>query len=331
MKSLISFLSLAIVLAASSMANANTMCTPTDVTLDFVQLADASEAPVIDVVTGAGIPASDCLILLGNDKPLPKGSNIGTYQDGFMNGEGEYFKYFDPFYLGEGDDDNDGFNDDLAFIDPTTDLQNLDGNGGLDDPGWIYLGKDDGAGFGVGEEPVEVGKGIDGGVTVSNALVDINFICEQGTSLNGDNCTKGTWSIEPDEDIAQTLEELLGDGVFDHLALVFKTGNVCHEYAVDKPNKCIDDEKSPEFAIYDFDFGTLLGNAALEFPYNLGGSFDLSNTFHGTALSHFSVWVRDPAFDDITTRTISEPSANLFLVLGILMILGRYRSNRGVL
>jgi len=365
MKYIIQLLGLVMLSVTSSFAMATAMCSTTDIKLDFVQLAydpvDPAPAALFDVGAGNGISTSDCVLLLGNDQPLPSGHNIGEYQDGLLNGEVKdsnsppslkpYNTLFDPFYDSAtpetplASNGSEGYNSELLFIDPLKDLQDLDDTDGNDDktdPGWIYLGKDEGDGFGVGEDPVQVGKDLLGGVTISDALVDITFTCAVGSF--GDGCTMGAWSIEPAFDIATTLEELLGTGFFDQLAFVIKTGNVCHPSEVEEDDvggkkDCIDELEGPQFAIYNFDFAAIfegmLGSeaaatAALQFPYNLGGTFDVSNTFHGADISHISVWARDPS-SDITTTTISEPNAKLLLVLALFMIFIRYKRKHGIL
>jgi len=354
MKCIIQLLSLVSLSLFSATVMAGTMCSPDGVKLESVQLADGdpSNPNIIDAVSP--INASDCLLLLGNDQPLPSGSNIGTYKDGLLNGEVWHDNdggggnidlglspdniYFDPFAP----------DSELKFITPE-DLQDLDGVGGLNDPGWIYLGKDNGDGFGYG---VEVGKDVDGGVEVTpfidgEGLVNINFNCLDSISL-GNNCSVGEWSIEPNPDIVEDLTELLGDGFFDHLAFVIKTGNVCHP--VDDPhllepgtdtnsdnNECRDNLEGPQFAIYDFNFRDIFKNLgldddgvidALQSPYNLGGTFNVSDIFHNKqVISHISVWVRDPSY----AIEVPEPRASLLLLLGLIMIVARFRSNRGML
>ncbi len=82
MKYIIQLLSLVTMLTISSSAMATSMCSTDDFQLDFVQLASEALPPLI-----INESSSDCLLLLGNDQPLPSGSNIGTYQDGLLNGE----------------------------------------------------------------------------------------------------------------------------------------------------------------------------------------------------------------------------------------------------
>jgi hypothetical protein len=95
------------------------------------------------------------------------------------------------------------------------------------------------------------------------------------------------------------LFDLFGEGVFDHLALVFKSGNV--------------DTISPgaDRTIYDFNFNTFFVTSLdLTMPYNLMGTFDMTDIFDGYGISHISTWTRAPTFDHITT-TVSEPRVSL--------------------
>lgn len=403
MKYIMQLIGLAILLFTSSSAMATAMCSPNDVKLDFVQLADLSEDPIIapaaDPEDYFFIPATDCILLLGNDQPLPTGHNIGEYQDGLLNGEvwlpspdsrlSEFNTLFDPFYdLGGplAQNGDDGYNN-ILFIDSETDLQDLDdtdGNTDKTDPGWVFLGKDDadankdgeGDGFqyadtGVGlvnnliEDPEDENYDNLTGIAIEN-LLDINFTCfddltDADTAFNlgdtydgGENdgkereCTLGTWSIMPDIDIVDKLDELFGEGVFDHLAIIFKTGNVCHPSQIegddvegkgndnskkdkDNSNGCIDALEGPQFAIYDFNFADIFnsfpgGDAeeALQSPYNLGGRFDLFDTFHGHGISHISVLARDPA--SITTE-MPEPKSTVIMLFALALLLLRFKVN----
>ena len=393
MKFLIQLMSLVFMLLASSAAMAGAMCTDSDVTLDFIQLAydPLTPAPEIpDPIPFGSRDASDCILLLGNDQPIPMGHNIGEYQDGLLNGEvwlpspdprlSEYNTLFDPFYdsvtpitplVQNGDD---GYNA-ILFINPLTDLQDLDdtdGNTNKTDPGWVYLGKDEGDDFqysrtGVGvvddffdpdfDDPGYVPSGLEG--IAIEKLLNISFTCsdesaEYGSFNLGDvytegndigkerNCTMGTWSIMPDFDIVAKLDELFGEGVFDHLAFVFKSGNVCHppeddnDVDIDGKEGCIDALEGPQFAIYDFNFTDIFdsfpgGNAeeALQSPFNLGGMFNLGTTFHGHGISHISALVRDPA-STFTTTEMPEPKSTMLMLFALALLLLRFKSKHAL-
>ncbi|ALO35641.1 hypothetical protein CMT41_13660 [Colwellia sp. MT41] len=361
MKYIIQFICLVIAIATSSSAMATAMCSFDDVKLDFVQLAydpdgDAPDA-LFDVGAGNGISATDCILLLGNDQPLPKEHNIGEYQDGLLNGEvwhsnnngnspadpllTPYNTLFDPFYDSEtpetplAENGDEGYNN-ILFINPETDLQDLDdtdGNTNKTDPGWVFLGKDEGDGFQYSDTGVGIvnnlieNEGDEGyldltGIDIEK-LITIDFTCYddieniiigEGFGLGDDDtsCTEGTWSIMPDWDIVNLLEELFGEGVFDHLALVFKSTN--------------------EFVVYDFNFKS--GPLNLEVPYNLGGTFDMSNVFQNKkgesqGISHISVWARDPA--GFTTTEMPEPKSTMLMLLAVALLVLRVKSKHTLL
>ncbi len=326
MKYVIQVLSLFIMVVISSTANATTMCDTTDVQLDTVQLAYDPIDPATPILNVSPTYSSECIGLLsGNDNPAPSGSNIGEYGDGLLNGEAQtggnidswlapYNTLFDPLYLygldgiaGNTDDSAGPYNDNLAFIEPA-DLQDWDGDGDHTDPGWVYLGKDDGEVGGF--DYASVGDDLDIG-----SVVDIEFTCAIGGSIDG--CTAGTWSIMPDFDIATTLFDFFGEGVFDHLAIVFKSGNVDQETS------------GPDWAIYDFNFNTLFNGALdLTMPYNLGGSFDMGTVFDGHGISHISVWARDPEFTSVIITEIPEPKSTMLMLFALgLLVLG-FKSKR---
>ena len=337
MKPYFQLISISVLLLFSSSVLATSMCVNTDVHLSSLELVTGGQIADLTTISAEGFDqfgrmATSCEGLLsGNDQPLPE-TNIGQYMDGLLNGEPQKApkngngvfdpllsannSLFDPFYLsGTNDDNNDGLNDNLAFIDPTTDLQDIDGDDIKTDPGWVFLGKDEGSGF----SGSVAGKGLTDGdgksISVNiNDILDISFTCASGAI--GGNCTKGAWSIMPDVNIVATLFPLFGDGFFDHLAFVIKTGNVDGE------------SKGGEFAIYDFDFNIISnelgGGIDLTVPYNLSGNFDLGNTFGGKGISHISVWARDP----LLVNKIPEPSINLLLFFGVGLVLLRLKSHR---
>ncbi len=157
-----------------------------------------------------------------NGAPQGASSNGNGGNDTFdplLNDGGDPAKkpLFDPFYEGANGDAPDGFNDFLAFIEPS-DLQdldgNLDGNDNAEDPGWVILGKDDSNGGGFQYEKTGVDlvddigaeQGSLGGIDIEK-LVDITFSCSPNDSGNFDDvviltenssCTSGWWSIMPD-------------------------------------------------------------------------------------------------------------------------------------
>lgn len=245
---------------------------------------------------GGSINSTNCAgIFAGNDNPAPS-ANIGGAYDGLLNGAdqtgGQATDPLDPntlFVPG-------------AFI-TSADLQNLDGidqdsDGNLvDDPGWIYLGKDEGNGFGY-TSPA--------GVNIADFLT-IDFDCD--SSSIGQDCKVGDWVLDftdPEGLLAALELTVFGDSFFDHLALSFKSGN--------------------EFAVYDFDFNVLnflYGSPFdLSVPHDLSGRFDLSALDGG--ISHISVWARDPAN---STTSVPEPTSVLLFGLALLLVSHRVRQN----
>jgi len=358
MKYFIQLLSLVILLTVSSSTMADLICTDLenpndDVLITQFQLALEDESgTVFNVSQGA----TDCIGLLsGNDSPEPTGSNIGEYMDGLLNGKPQSGgthaddrlknvdgdnTLFDPFYTGGNEEGgSETYNDNLAFISAPDDLQNLTpGDEVVDDPGWVFLGKDDGNGefeyarTGIdivddippeGEESDGLKEGIDIGKLISvdfTCYDDIENIIGEGFSL-GDadtSCTEGIWSIMPVWNIVDLLGDLFGKGFFDHLAFVFKSGNVAGDGGSD-------------FAIYDFNFNDIFAANpdALTVPHNFWGTFDLGDTFDNHGISHVSMHVRDPLSG--TPTEISEPSASLLLLLGLIIMLVRFKSNHGIL
>jgi hypothetical protein len=233
------------------------------------------------------VSATNCAgIFSGNDGPLPA-SNIGGHYDGLLNGA----------------DQQDGLAE--APLDPNTlfvpgafiteeDLQDLDGidqvdaYGIEDDPGWIFLGKDDRNGSGFIHTTPD-------GINIKNFL-DISF--------DFDDDLSGSWFLDftdPDGLLAALDGSVFGDSFFDHFALSFKAGN--------------------QFAIYDFDFNILndlSGDAFdLSVPHDFEGKFDLEFTKSG--ISHVSFWARDP----IDSTQIPEPSTLAIFALGLIGLASR--------
>jgi len=286
---------------------------------------------------GTTVSATDCIEdLLGNDMPLPK-TNIGQYKDGLFNGQSPQKKgngnvepllapvnkLFDPFYQEYdennvliNDQDDDGYNDYLEFISPPESLKDIGDVGGitsdgLNDPGWVYLGRDEGNGF----DYASVGNGLfdenhDSMTIALSSILNIDFSCTDSnnviTNITSKSCENGFWSIMPDVNIEVELFDLFGDGFFDQLAFVFKGGN-------------------DGFSIYNFDFNEinedLGGGLDLEVPYNLTGTFN--GGILGNDISHISLYAHDPvpSDDGVTTTSVPEPKTILIFLFGMIMIL----------
>jgi len=251
-----------------------------DVTLTDAEIAGGavvygSPAPAISATNCAGL-------FIGNDTPLPNPDNLGLEDQGYMNGED--FSFFDGG----------------AFI--TDDyLQDLDDDGFINDPGWVYLGKDEGA----GEDGIDLENpaGVD-----LDLFMNIIFTCESGEIGAGEgeeDCYKGSWAVnftDPGGLLAALEPTVFGDSFFDHLAFTFKFAK--------------------SFAVYDFDFNILNSLSPdplnpifdLSAPHNLGGDFDLSA--YGKGISHITVSARDP----LNVEEIPEPSMYLLVLIGVFSI-----------
>lgn len=224
------------------------------------------------VPTGENIEASACAgFFTGNDNSVFVNNNTGTWGDGVLNG-------------GVNNRGATWFNAPGAFI-TSDDLQDLDGNGLVNDPGWIYLGKDEGAGFLITDKTQWYGNGNDSAFNLSEFL-SINFSC-------ADECKVGTWSLtfpKPGQLMSELSSTVFGDSFFDHLALSFKVGK--------------------NTIIYDFNFNAINDETGgvfdLNTPHNFEGEYDLS-AFQND-ISHISVWARDP----LNITSVDEP-VSLFL------------------
>ena len=141
---------------------------------------------------------SKCVgVFPGNDVPgvapgnaLPT-TNLGWYNDGYMNGEankqGDYFTGYE--FTGGAYPAKDG------------------------NPGWIYLGTLNFGGAGTGTfDPVDSIGG------VPNSLFGAEIFSASYNATTG----KGTWSFTPDKNIATKAKPLFGNNYFDQFALVFK-------------------------------------------------------------------------------------------------------------
>jgi hypothetical protein len=244
--------------------------------------------------------ATSCIGLYpGNDDQAENPTlNIGQYGDGLLNG---------------GNIKGDNLTG-LEFIDPT-DLQDVDGVNGANDPGWIHL-----ANFQAGESSSikysEVGPW--NGITLElSDVLQLSFSCTDAGEQNFKNCSSLDWTLSTDKDIVDTVQNVIGESTFDHLAFSVKSG--------------AGKKKRGGWAVYDFDFKEIFGeefsngNKAFDFTtaYVLGGTIDLGFDFlnkkgKARGLSHLNVWARDPA----DTATVPEPSSIAVLGLSLLLLAG---------
>lgn len=232
----------------------------------------------VGVFTGGGQAGNDDANGLSEPDP-----NIGVFNEGILNGEGNLF-------------------DGLEFID-ASDLQDIDGIGGMNDPGWIHLAHMD-ADLDPTYDSIEDLDLAD--------ILNLTFDC---TSGDPGSCTGGTWSLEVDPVAFALVQAILGPNSFDNLALSIKASN--------------------SFAVYDLDFGFIFGeenNPALNFTtaYNFTGTFNtndfLNNQGRPQGISHMNLWARDPIN---TVTEVPEPGTLAMFGLGLIgLSLGRQIKRR---
>jgi len=244
-------------------------------TLEEIYLADGNPDNPATWVNGAQVwtgseKNTSCLGVYtspDNDGPFrPKSdANIGSDGDGLLNGgegnNGEAAVLTGTEFLANG---QTLVNMPDYGIDPTPVVEN--------DPGWLHLAS-------VGEE---------GGTLYSDSAIfnqlegpneNITFESLVKFDINGND-----WSLMLNPAIVDIGQSLLGANSFDHLAFTIKQ---CSENTNNPKGAC-------GFAIYDFDFDEIFGNALDKATaYNFFGTFDLSG-FHGEEYSHIDVWARDP-------------------------------------
>jgi len=252
-------------------------CQYIDVQITTVQLLDGSDA--IELPEAKSV--TDCIgayvgVNSSFEQPI---ENLGYDEDGWLNKES-----YNDWWDGPG-----------AFVDQA-DLLDLDGDGDADDPGWVYVGKDEGNGF-VGEVSSDGSSSytfIDDLITFDNC----KKIDGSSSKCIGGDAVSGTWTYTPPDINPTALTDLLGGDFFDQVAIVFKAGTT--------------------FAIYNFSIADLGLDPVLAGDYNFAftGTWDISDVLAGKGLSNVSFWARDP----VGPTEVPEPSTMiLFLLSGILL------------
>lgn len=256
-------------------------CDVNDVRITSVaQYSDTSATATLSTITPGGFStgAAACAgAFVGNDGFYPA-TNLGYAGDGLLNG-GTQVASGNVLFPGG------------AFITEQYPLQDLQGDGSANDPGWIMLGKYEPANGNWAFSPSSIG-----------AFDDIVLSTFFSATLDGTG--KGTWAFTPDATAAARAAEALGDNWFDQFAIVFKAGN--------------------GFAVYDFTPDLFGASAPLASDpiMNWYGTYDVSKTLLGgggnaAGLSHISLWARDPSSLSDPAGSVPEPSALALLGLGL--------------
>lgn len=288
MKTTMKFSAMALVLAgglfsASAQATlTGIQCNIADVKVTTIsQYSGTTATSTLNTVYASPAPAivsADCAgAYAGNDGFYPT-TNLGYAGDGLLNGGVQVATGEVLFPNPPG-----------AFTTATYPLHDLDGDGQVNDPGWIMLGKFEPLAGLWSFSPNAVGGDL--------SIVLSTFFT---ATITGDG--KGTWALTPDATVAQRAEAILGKNYFDQFALVFKAGD--------------------EFAVYDFtaeQFG--VAHPSADDPIlNFFGTYDVSNTLrvggrngdkNPAGLSHISIWVRDPG------ATLEVPEPGMLGLLGV--------------
>jgi len=277
-------LSASILAAAGAAQSASLLpCNVNDVKVTSVAQysSTAAGATLHTIASGLSLGAADCDgAYSGNDGYYPS-QNLGWQGDGLLNGGLQTSTGMTLFPGG-------------AFITDDYPLSDLDNDGGVDDPGWIMLGKFD---------PSK------GSFTPAAVGGDSSIVLSSFFTATVDSAGKGTWALTPDATVAQRTSAVLGKNYFDQFALVFKAAN--------------------SFAVYDFtaaQFG--VAHPSVDVPImNWSGTYDVTGTLrtggkdglkNPAGLSHITVWARDPA----TPTSVPEPGTLALLGIAALGALG---------
>lgn len=312
--------SAALIQSLSSSADANKCSVSNAVTLTGIALSpstsinDATNSNTYASTVCGAYGSGSNLYYTGNDHPDPNESagNFGLRNDGFMNMDADTltalggndtisgYSYTD--FIKESDLQALGTNYQLhqngkKFTSPTV----FDANDGIeDDPGWIKIGSVENTGD--TNEDVQVN-----GQSLSQIL-EISFNTDAGNK-------SGTWELSVKPEGIPFAEGILGrEAVFDHLALVLKTGT--------------------KVGIYDFNFTDIFGTPPLggdgfesDFnfftPYTFYGDWNTSG-LDDKALSHWAIYARDPVLQN--TQVPVSGSIYLFALSLLLLNVRRIRT-----
>lgn len=251
-------------------------CDVSDIQITHIQLLDGVDPGM----TVPPINSSKCIgPFKGNNSVFinPTVGNLGYDEDGWFNKESIYWPSLPA-----------------AFTD-NSELLDLDGDGDVDDPGWIYLGKDEGMGF----KGATSTDGINSYTFIDDLLVLSN--CKNKDDANtacvGGDAVMGEWAWHPPAMNPQELLDLLGGLFFDQAAVIFKSANY--------------------FVVYNFAIGELGLDPVLanDFNYSVNGIWDTSETLinnggQPAGLSNISLWARDPILPAVMIP--EPPSIGLF-------------------
>ncbi|WP_163835961.1 hypothetical protein [Spartinivicinus ruber] len=256
-------------------------CDVSDIQLNFVQRLDGTDP---GTTINPPFNASDCIgAFEGNNSGFENPTlNLGYDNDGWFNKESPYWPGLPAAFTVE------------------SELQDLDNDGQTDDPGWVYLGKDDGQGF----KGATSTDGVTSYQFIDDLLLLTNCKDKDGSSTDcvGGDAIMGDWSWNPPAINPEELLDLLGGMFFDQVSVIFKSSNY--------------------FAIYNFNISDLGLDPVLaeEFNFKFAGTWDTSNTLinkggNPAGLSNISLWARDPIIDIPTPSTLGLLMLSLALLL----------------
>jgi hypothetical protein len=263
-------------------------CKITDVQVSTIKLLDGESAAI-----PVQYDASNCAgAFKGNNSAFEKPTvNLGYDNDGWLNKE----------------DYNDWWEGPGAFVDDS-DLLDLDGDGNINDPGWIL------ASLGEQETRGMVGQSIPDtdtseGYTFVDDLITFDSCVDKNnrrTNCFSGEAVAGEWTYTPPDQDPEILRDLIGGDFFDQVAVVFKAGNA--------------------FAMYNFNISDLNIDPIFAGDYNfeLTGTWDISDVLACHGLSNVSFWLRDPIAD----TEVPEPSTLGLLLLSSVFIIRRKVLNR---